>query len=1669
MGSQQTPPSRDPPAVVRTELLHETARTRVTRLLLPAGSVIRKEPLGPGARWRLRHEVDILERLAGVEGVAHLAAAGPDGPALPAAELDGAGSALLADRGGVPLAGIGGLLLADVGGADLSRRATPMDPAELVDLAGALARAVAGMHGRGVLHRDISPANIVVNRAGNRPYLIDFALATTATEIQPGFAHHNEIVGTVPYLAPEQTGWTGSPVDQRADLYAVGATLYELATGAPPFGSGDPLRIIHDHLTRVPVAPSVVNPALPAGLSDVVMHLLEKEPDDRYQSAEGLALDLVLVHRGACVRPGEHDLPERPLTPSRLAGRERETGELRAAFTDAVAGRCRGILVAGAPGVGKTSLVNELRSIVAGAGGWFVTGKFDQYRRDQEYDGIRQALRALGRLLLAEPEGSLDEVRERLLGGLGPGAGLVAAVVPELAALLRIPPMAGDPMTAQVRAQRAAVEVLRAVASRERPLVIFVDDLQWAGRTPLGVLDLILGGEQEHEGLLVVGAYRDDEVDATHPMAPMLARWRRQPAGPRHLRLRNLPPPDQAAMVTDLLRLPPERGRQLARLIAPATGGNPYDTVELVNSLRHDGLLTRVAGRWRWAPETLRARLARADVIELLRARVAALAPPAREALAAAACLAGQVDFELLAAATGQAAWELERRLAPAFARGLLVLETDGRRGVRFRHDRAQEAVLAGLTGPAERALRLALARRLTADLLRRAADEATLLSNYPLAERLLAAAVAFTDPVDLDQLIEVHTGRHAALYMLGRLEDADEEYETLGRLCADPARRTAATLVQVSSLTNRGRAGAALSLGYQQLRWLGLAIPERDDLDGEIDRGLDTLDQWLERTTTADDLRRARGADRAGSGADLAGSGAVELINRLMPAAFFEDQQMLAWLTIQTLRMWIRDGPGPALAGPAGHAGFVAVAWRDDYRTGWRALRRIIEVCRARGYEPALWQVRFLYVLGTGHWFDPLEENVDAARRALEGLIRGGDLQNACWTHYALVYGLFDCAPSLDVVAAEVDEALAFAACTGNGHAEETFRMYRHLTDVLRGAAGPPAADGTSDLGRLGAELLAANPLAAAQLHITRAVAAAILDHPVELARHTAGAMAVLPAVQAHYSTVLARLLRSLALAGQARAAVPSRRAAVLAELDESIDWLAARAADAPSNYLHLLRLVEAERAWATGEFREAAYAYDVAQREAATRARPWHRALILERAARFYLAHGLEEAGHALLAAARRHYLAWGATAKVAQLDWAHPALPAGPVELTGPGGLTGPDAAGPAADAARPAPVPANASAADSPAGRRAVLTTGTIDLLGIVAASRTLSSETNVGGLRARVAGILSEMAGATGVHLLLRDQQDQGWLVPVGNGGSVPLPEAARRRLLPASVVRYAERTREPVVVADSIRDDRFCRDPYFTDIDRCSLLAVPLMIRGRLRAMLLLENRMIRGAFATERLEGIMLIAGQLAVSLDNALVYASLERKVAERTQQLAAANRRLEQLSRTDSLTGLANRRRLEEVLDAEWHRARLHSTPIALAMIDIDHFKLYNDHFGHTAGDRCLQRVAAGLAASLRPTHTAARFGGEEFAVVMPDTGPETAVELARHLRRAVVELAEPHPLVIHRIVTVSIGVAATIPAPGDEVAAFVERADVELYRAKRGGRDRVEGPLPRSVTR
>ena len=967
------------------------------------------------------------------------------------------------------------------------------------------------------------------------------------------------------------------------------------------------------------------------------------------------------------------------------------------------------------------------------------------------------------------------------------------------------------------------------------------------GGTPLGFVDLVLS-EAPVEGLLLIGAYRDGDVDAAHPLAAPLSRWLDQ-VTVRHLRLGGLPGPSLAAMVAEILRVDRATAEGLAEVIEPHTRGNPYETVELLNALCRDGLLGATAAGWRWDPTAVAAHLGRSEAAGLATARVAAIPPRSRAMVEAMACLGGRAELSLLQAATGEPAAVVDQALAPALDEGLLVAEPGAHPAVRFRHDRIREAIVGGLDPGRQQSLQLAMARRLAevpelfaaaaeqylpavgavADaaerhqvvrLLRRAAGQATLTGDYALVNALLTAALAAVGPGETATLAAVHTGRHAALYGLGRLEEADEVYRTIENLCPAVPDRADATAVQVRSVTHRNRFAEALGLGLEALRELGITVPAADRLAAELDHQFGYWYQWLDHTEAVGDLARPDLTDPM----LLAASG---LINATSPAAYLVgDPATLTWLGLEALRICLEHGPAPALVGPAAHTAFGAVALRGDYAAGYRAARRILALGEARGYEPGTSNARMLFAV-LSCWAEPIENSVQAAQRAREGLIAGGDLANAGYACYASLSGLLDCAPSLDRYLTEAEAALAFVRRTGSEEMAQMFGTYRWLAGVLLGDSTAAAGEAVS------ADKYAGNPLAQFFAHLSEANAAAIFGDPVGLEQHTAAAMPLIPVLPGLYPTAVARLLRGLALAGQARTADADQRDSMLAELDDVTRWLAERAADAPDNFLHLLLLIEAERAWAAGDFRAAALAFNAARREVAQRQRPWHRALIAEHAALFYLARGVEEVGHDLLAQARQGYLSWGATAKVAQLDWAYPALrtPAGPI--AGDDGRSG--------DLRRD----------------RAVINTGTIDLLGIVSASQALSSETNVGRLHARVAEVLSAMTGATGVHLLLWSEDRHSWLRPApdAGGGTVPVSRTGHESAMPTSVLRYARRTREPLVVADAARDDRFARDPYFAGLTCCSVLAVPVLSRGTLRAVLLLENRLLGGAFTARRLE----------------------------------------------------------------------------------------------------------------------------------------------------------------------------------------------------------------------
>jgi diguanylate cyclase (GGDEF)-like protein len=1634
------------PALEHVAVLYESDRTRVSRVLVreTMTTLIHKQPLGPGALERTAHERRILQRLDAAPGVARLASQCFDGLLLD----DDAGdtlSAAIRDRG-------------------------PLGVPACLRLALVLTRTLGALHRAGVVHRDVNPSNVLVTGCEARPVLIDFDLATTFTEDRPRFVHPRQMVGTFPYLAPEQTGRTGGVVDERADLYSLGATLYEAATGRAPFPPGAPLQTLRDVLTRVPTPPDEVDTRLPRQLSLICLRLLEKEPDRRYQSAEGLELDLARLADALAgdgdelFELGQLDFPARLMAPSRLIGRQQETATLRSAFEASLDGGSRAVFVAGAPGAGKTALVDGLRPAVGERGGWFVSGKFDQHRQDAGANAVHLALRALGRLLLAGTDAEVATARSRIRAALGRNCRLAAAMLPEFATLLDVVPEPGPAPDGSSeglanRLHQTALGLLRGVASAEHPVVVVLDDLQWAGAIPVGFIDAILA-DGSLPGVLLVGIYRAGELDASHPLSAALARWRGRPPAPATVRVDNLAPADLGELLSDMLRLPTDRAAELAAAVGVRTGGNPYDTVELVNDLRREGILVAEASGWTWEADAIRRFVGRGDIVDLLAVRLQRLPGPARELLEIVACLGGEVPRDLLQTAAALSDDEVDERLGPALEHGLLIPDSSEDPTLRFRHDRVQQAAYS-LRSPQEGGrLHLEIARRLraagvpagltadqylagwesitddrerrTAATLFLEAAEAVGVLNPAGADRFLTAAMALLSaagPPPGDPLVaQAQRQRHRVMYRLGRLAEADAVYAELRRHGGDAVQTVDSGCVQVDSLSIRGQSDAAVALGLDLLSQLGIRVPAGDPCV--------PLARW------SDELARSGAAslDDEAARPEVTDARVVlagKLIRRLLPASFFREPSVWVGLALTSYQLLAEHGPCAPLVANLSTAPITMMMLREDYGAAYAIGRHAIALAERRGYEHEAAYCRHMFALCAQHWGEPLGKTIEPSQRAREELVRGGDLNSGCFTYFTSLAALLDCASTLDGCAADVEAALAFSSRTGNDHAAGSYVAFRQLVRALRGETSRPGSfdDDTFNEARHLARL-GANPMAAAYFHAYRALSAALMDDPAALADHSSAAMSLLPYIVGFYPVALVHLLHGLAQAHRVRQ-LPERdpsRPSELDRLERTLAWLRDRSADAPRNFAHLAALLGAERAWAVGEPWEAARYYDAARGQVARGQRPWHQALITERAAAFHLAAGLEQAGQDLLREARSRYAAWCATGKVRQLEQDHPFLTAASARR--PGGD-------------RRAVSSSNSSGTSS----------DEIDLLAILDASRVLSSETDLGRLRTRIGQLLGAMTGADTVMIVLRDESDEWALWDTIDDRAPGLTLDRAQALVPLTVLRYVQRTREPLMLQDAAGDGRFSADPYLTGMDRCSLLAIPVLRQGELRAVLLLENRQRRGAFAAAGLDAVMLVTGQLAVSLDNAQLYASLEYKVSERTVALEEANRALAVLSKTDELTQLPNRRQFDVTLDAEWRRAARTLAPFAVAMVDVDHFKRYNDRHGHPAGDSCLRLVAAALNEARRAGDTACRYGGEEFTLILPDTDQSGGLQLAERVRAAVEALTIPTPREGPSRITISVGLAAHLPGSSATAADTVAAADQALYEAKRAGRNTV----------
>jgi serine/threonine protein kinase len=579
-------------------------------------------------------------------------------------ELDGAWAVrpleLVRERGRIML------VLEDTRSEPLHRLlGMPMETRSFLSLAIAVAAALTQVHRRGLVHKDIKPANILVDRTTGEVKLTGFGIASRLPRERQAPAPPESIAGTLAYMAPEQTGRMNRSIDARSDLYALGVTLYQMLTGSLPFTAADPMEWVHCHIARKPVPPRERLKTVLAAVSALVLKLLAKTPEERYQTAAGLERDLRLclaaweAQRRIDAFPlGQRDTPDRLVIPEKLYGREREIETLLAAFDRVVTGGGPElVLISGYSGIGKSAVVNELHKALVPARGLFASGKFDQYKRDIPYATLAQAFQSLIRPLLSKSDAELASWRETLLEALGPNGRLMIDLVPELNLVIGEQPPVPElpPHDAHGRFKLVFRRFIGVFARPEHPLALFLDDLQWVDAATLDML-VDLFTQSDVQQLLVIGAYRDNEVDSARPLMRNLDAIRKAGARVGEINLAPLAREDLGRLIADTLSCTPAAAAPLARLVHDKTGGNPFFAIQFISVLAEEGLLRfdHDAVRWRWELDRLHAKGYTDNVVDLMVGKLTRLPAETQVALQQLACLGNVAEIEILSIVLGK-------------------------------------------------------------------------------------------------------------------------------------------------------------------------------------------------------------------------------------------------------------------------------------------------------------------------------------------------------------------------------------------------------------------------------------------------------------------------------------------------------------------------------------------------------------------------------------------------------------------------------------------------------------------------------------------------------------------------------------------------------------------------------------------------------------------------------------------------------------------------------------------------------------------------------------------------------------------------------------------------------------------------------------------------------
>jgi predicted ATPase/signal transduction histidine kinase len=1387
------------------------------------------------------------------------------------------------------------LVLENAGGAVLDRLlGRPLGITEFLRIGISLAWALRQVHARGLIHKDIKPANVLVDVASSGVWLTGFGIASRLPRERPHPEPPEAIAGTLAYMAPEQTGRMNRSIDARSDLYSLGVTFYQMLTGTLPFTAADPLEWVHCHIARQPVPPDQRTVETPRVLSLITMKLLAKTAEERYQTASGLEADL----RGCLaeweahgrIDPfplGAHDVSDRLLIPERLYGREREIETLLACFDRVVArGTLELVLVSGFSGIGKSSVVHELHKVLVQPRGLYASGKFDQYKRDIPYVTLAQAFQSLVRSLLSQGEAELSRWRDSFNEALGSNGQLIVNLVPELELIIGKQPAVPDsrPQEAKNRFHMIFRRFLGVFARKEHPLALFLDDLQWLDSATLDLLEhLVKHSEVRH--LLLIGAYRDNEVGPSHPLMRTLEAIRETGTTVHEIVLAPLGLDDIGRLVADAVHCEPEHARPLAQLVQEKTGGNPFFAIQFLIALADEGLLAfdSVAGIWAWDINRIRAKNYTDNVVDLMVHKLKRLSIPTQDVLKHLACLGNTAEMGMLSIVYEQNEEAMHAALWEAVRAGLIVHQGNS---YKFLHDRIQQAAYSLFPEEHRAAVHLRIGRKLLASMTANEFTEelfeiasqfnrgATLIADrdekaqvatinlragrkakastaYASARAYFAAGMALLDEKDWGNQYELTYSswleRAECELLSGNFETAEQLIAELSQRGTSKVDQAAVCRLKIQLHEVKGECVQGVDSALRCLRLFGIDLPAQPTWE-RVQAEYETVWSNLKGRQIEDLIDLPLMSDREIQAA-------MQVLSTLLSSAYFTDLHLNCLHLCRMLNLSMQHGVSGASAHACGWLGVILGHVFHRYQEGYRFAKLACDLAEKHGFIAD--KAKILESRGlAAFWTQPLANAIDFNRAALRAATESGDLNYACYFMHEFVEFLLQENRPLEEVWHESHRALDFARKARFRDVADLIVSQQHFiaTMQLRSAPFSTFSDAQLDEVAFEAQLTGDRmPMLTGWYWILKTKAQFLSGDYAGALTAAGKAKALLwttvgePMVldYFYYTALTVAACYEKASVDQQR----EWRGLLTAHLEQLREWTD----NYPPTFADKHALVSGEIARLEGRDADAMRLYEQAIKSAREHGFVQNEGLAHEVAAGFYAARGVENIAHTYLRNARDCYLRWGALGKVQQLDKRHPGLR----EKVAPSVLS----------ATVSAPVEQ-------------------LDVGTMIKASQAVSSEIELGKLIETLMRVSLEHAGAErGLLILFTDNEP--WIAAEARTGRGNIEVTLRNSALTSTelseaVLHTAMRTQDSVILADASAQIPFSADEYVREKHARSVLCLPLVKQSKLVGALYLENNLTPRVFTSPKLAVLKLLASQAAISLENVRLYDELRRSEA-------------------------------------------------------------------------------------------------------------------------------------------------------------------------------------------